>query len=193
MVGFDVLVSSSSVVVYAGFTAPLDTDGPRFPVTGGCASVTDAYSYAPSCLTTVAIDGVQLATISPTLLSNPFSSSSPVTADAMLQVTGCGTTIEAPLHARTGPAASGITTMRATGTVTVGWAATNADVTLVDVGSGFSDLECLEPARTHAFPDLGNGAEIRGFVQPLLGPEITETRLGQVRVWYGDATGFTVP
>ena len=191
--GFDVLITSTASYVYAGFTTGLDKNGPRFAKPGGCATSSDAYSVVPTCLRSITLGGVALSGATLGDAVNPFWTTAPVTADETLEVSACGTTISAPVHARTGPAATGITAMRVGSDVTVSWSVGGADTSLVTLGTDFGGDSCLDAGQAHTFPNWSAPSRLTGSVQPLLGPEITETALGQVRVWYGDATPFTVP
>jgi hypothetical protein len=188
IVGLDVLVSPTSVLAYVGFTDDWAANGPRFAQPGECATgETDAIQSGVSCFEHLDIDGIRLATDDPYGASNPYYGSG-ITTDATLRVVACGIAIEVPIQPGNYPAFTDVQAMQTGSDLVVNWAAPDAVSVLVGAGGGFGIYNCHETIETqHLFTGYGVPSavvELRAFRVP----EIVETAIGQVRVWYGEVT-----
>ncbi len=190
--GLDVVVSSTGVVVWVGFTGILMNNG-RFAAPGSCGGQTDGLINAPTCFAGIDIDNTSVDSVFAQAAANPYVSSRPVSASSMLSASDCGRSIQIPLHAGPFPTASNVTGMRSGQSVVVSWM-TTAPFTIASVRGSLVLADCTDAgASEHTFPFGGNEPQLTVSVQPLTAPEITHTDLGDVRVWYGDRTDFTVP
>lgn len=188
--GYDVIVSSTGIVVWAGFTDVLAHDG-HFPAPGACGGFGDTAVISQSCFGSLSVDGIPIASRDSIGPVNPFGAELVVTPTSVLTASDCDRTIEIPLHAGPYPIATNVAAMQSGTDLIVTWTS-DAPFTLVTHGTGYAVDECLDQnASSHRFAD--SGAVSGGEVQALSAPETTESALGEVRVWYGDSVGVTTP
>jgi hypothetical protein len=188
--GFDVVVSSTSLEVWVGLTGALAYSG-HFPAPGACGGFSDNAPITQNCFGSLDVDGVAISSRNNLGPVNPFGMQLTVTPTSILTATDCGRTIEIPLHAGPYPVASNLAATRAGADLLVSWAS-DAPFALAVIGGTFGDLECLDTnTGEHRFP-MESG-DSYAFVQAFASPEITETELGEVRVWYGDRANLPGP
>jgi hypothetical protein len=193
--GFDLEISSSYVRVFVHFTAAA-LDGisvPHLPDIGTCAALeTDTAVAVDSTLRGVAIDGLALTNDDPypdMQVSSPYTSYIGVTTDTVFRANDANISIEVPIHAGGYLAATDVQALQQGTDVLASWTAPTADSVLVGYGGGFGAFSCHRPASSQ-FLLLDAGGEID--VQPLAAPEVTETPLGTVRVFYGEVSSVQV-
>ena len=184
--GIDLIVSPTRIVAYVGFVEEWASLGGRFPQPGACAQLeTDAVLTGPTCFGQMSVGAEVLSTQDSFGPANPFFGSA-ISADATLQIAACGASIEIPLHPGTYPAIDGLHMVASGNDVVVDWSASTATSVLVAAGAGTGLYACHETTATqHVFAG-NNVPQITAEVQAFRSPEVTDTSLGPVRVWYGD-------
>lgn len=187
--GFDLLISSTYVRAYVQYVdvTGLPVTPPHVPDVGACAELeTDTATVITTKLGSVAIDGLQLTNGSPypdKQVSSPYTSSSGVTADTMFRATDAGISITVPIHAGGYVTATDVHAQQQGTDVLVTWSAPAADSVLVGDAGGYALRSCHRPQSSQFVVTDGGGQIV---VQPLAAPEITDTDLGPVRVFYGE-------
>jgi len=187
--GFDLLISSTYVRAYVQYVdvTGLPVTPPHVPDVGACAELeTDTATVITTELASVAIDGLQLTNGSPypdKQVSSPYTSSSGVTVDTLFHATDAGISITVPIHAGAYLAATGVHAQQQGTDVLATWSAPTADSVLVGDSGGYALRSCHRPPSSQFVIPDGGGQIV---VQPLAAPEITDTELGPVRVFYGE-------
>lgn len=164
-----------------------------FPAPGACGGTPDATTYAPNCFAGIDIDNSTLASeASDPTPANPFTYRHPTTANSMLSASDCGRSIEIPLHAGPFAVATNIAGTRDGEDIVISWT-TTAPFAISSLEST-GEVDCNDAtASQHRFANANVPSITQAAVQPLSAPEKTQTDLGEVRVWYGDRTDFTIP
>jgi len=189
--GADVVLDNDGISVYINFAAS-GANGPRFPQIGDCEANSDAYPIVASCLDSVSVDGQALATDSSIGASNPYRTSVVAHSGALLVISGCGESVSVPLAVALVSPATDVTAMSVGADVTVSWT-TNAPTTLVSIGGGFGGSSCNETVLSHTFAGWGQSSStVAGTVEPLSTPRMINTILGDIRVWSGYSSNYSL-
>jgi hypothetical protein len=197
--GFDLLISSSYVRVYANFTdASLAGESvPHVPDVGACADLeTDTASVFASTLSDVGIDGLALSNADPypdKEVTSPFIAIPGVTTDTMFRATDAGVTIAVPIHAGGYLTATDVQVKVQGMGLLATWTAPTSDSVLVGYGGGLGISSCRQPAGTSQFLLENVPASGEVEVQPLAAPDVVDTELGTVRVFYGEIADAHAP
>ena len=191
--GFDIVVSSTDVAVWAGFTGTVPTNA-HFAAPGTCGGTTDAIVIMENCFGGIVLDGTPLPSADSHGPVNPYMAMRAITADATFTATACGNSIEVPLHPHAVPRIATASATRSGNDIVLAWS-TDAPYTIASMGGGYGQVDCNDAGATqHVFAGWSSGSSfLTAAVRPLSAPEITQTDLGEVRVWYGDVTPITVP
>ena len=190
--GFDLLISSTYVLVYPQFIA--NASGAGIPALDTCGALeTDTASVFASSLRDVSIDGLTLSNDNPypgMQVSSPYTSFPGVTVETVFRATDADISIEVPLHAQGYPTATAVQAQQQGTGVLVSWSAPTADSVLVGSGGGFGFYTCHRPPSSQFLLSTA-GQQVE--VQPISAAELTMTALGSVRVFYGEIASVTVP
>jgi hypothetical protein len=191
MDGVDVVVSSTGVQVWVGFTGTLG-ENDMFPAGGACTATVDTFMSAPTCFAGIDIDNIALDSGSQTTTpANPFTSKHPTTDSSMLSLSDCGRQIQIPLRAGFIPVATNVAATRNGSDVIVTWTS-NEPQSISSVNNVTTEFDCHDGGVSqHRFVLASD--TVGASVRPLSQPDAMQTSLGQVRVWYGDRTDITVP
>lgn len=198
VIGFDVVVDSDRVLVYAKYDdachTNVDSTVTHFAELGGCAGRGDVGFACDACLRSISVDGVIGTSLAITGFENPFRVMIAATEDSMLRVVGCNQTIDVPLHAQGLPRASQTSMTRPETGVTIAWTQDGGSSALVTIGEQLGSGEChAVGASSYTFAYYGPSVWLLwAKVQPLLAPETSQTALGPVRVWRGQSADVPV-
>lgn len=187
--GFDVLVSSTRIYVFPLFDER-EENWPRLPDVGACSEIeSDAVITFPGKLTAVELDGDVLSGGLHEGMNTwlPWEGRG-ITDAAVLRATDDDLSIEVPLHA--GPFLAA-TDVAIDGSMSVTWDASGADSVFVGTDSTFALTGCRFDGATETYAARSGASSVE--VQPLATAEVTDTDLGPVRVFYGEATWIDVP
>lgn len=193
--GFDLLISSTYVRAYVHYVdvTGLPVASPHVPDVGACAELeTDTATFITTKLGSVAIDGLALTNGAPApdkQVSSPYTAYPGVTADTMFRATDAGISIEVPIHAGGYVTATEVHAQQQGSDVLATWSAPAADSVLVGTEGGYGLTSCRRPASSQ-FVITGGAGQIE--VQPLAAPEVTDTDLGPVRVFYGEIASTAI-
>jgi len=115
-----------------------------------------------------------------------------VTVATTFRATDAGVSIEVPIHAGPFVTASDVHVTASDPSMTVAWSANDVDSVFVGVAGGFGLSGCRVAGaeRTYTFP-VGPAGQITVYVEAFAPPEVTQTALGPVRVFYGDVVSVT--
>ncbi len=183
----DIIVSSRWVYVFPQYSHPLTAEQLDIPDIGGCGSFTRDWSSSyPTALTSIVMDGIPLRSDA---TSDPFVSfTGGVTTATVFHATDAGRTIDVPIHAGPYVGATDPVVTSSDAGMTVQWNAAGADSVFVGTAGGIFGLSgCrvsgTESSYTFQFPQGGQGDV---YVEAFATPEVYDTTIGPVRVFYGD-------
>jgi hypothetical protein len=182
----DVLVGPSSIHTY------LELDGARnlvrFPDAGECADLsTDAHDSVPSCIDSITINGIELASPSASNSAMPYAAAVTLATDSILRITECGHPIEIPIHAGPFPLATDVVAVEEGDDLIIDWMTTESE-TLVGISGGTGQRACRVEGGHFRFSGFAGLPFLQAHVRPIAPPEEHATAIGPVRVWYGTET-----